>query len=154
MSVARVKQFLAERKCDLKVLALDRSTATVAEAAAAFGVAPGRIAKTLAIRRADGVVVIVVTAGDVRLDNKKCKIFFGGKIKMLDQSEVEAVTGHPVGGVCPFGLKADFPIYLDETLKAFDTVYPAAGATNAAVCMPPQTLQTLVGAQWADLTRT
>ncbi|MGB8602880.1 MAG: YbaK/EbsC family protein, partial [Rhizomicrobium sp.] len=140
MGVEQVRQFLTERGSDVQVMVLECSTATVADAAAAFGVTPGRIAKTLALRLADGRVVIVVAAGDARLDNKKCRHFFTGKVQMLGLDEVEAVTGHPVGGVCPFGLKEDFPIYLDQTLQGYDTVYPAAGATNAAVCMAPQVL--------------
>lgn len=151
MGVQQVRQFLIDKACDAVVM--EQSTATVADAAATFGVAPGRIAKTLALRLADGSVAIVVAAGDARLDNKKCRHFFNGKVQMLGLDEVETVTGHPVGGVCPFGLKENFPIYLDQTLQGYDTVYPAAGAPNAAVCMAPQALRDLVGGVWADLCR-
>ena len=153
MGIEQVRRYLAEKNSGIEVIELNRSTATVAEAAAAFDVEPGRIAKTLALRLKDGTVAIVVAAGDARLDNKKCRSFFGGKIQMLGLADVEAVTGHPVGGVCPFALKEPFPIYLDETLKAHDTVYPAAGGPNAAVRIAPRTLHDLVGAVWADLCR-
>lgn len=153
MGIEQVRQFLAMRGSAIEVMELDRSTATVADAAAAFGVAPGRIAKTLALRLANGSVAIVVTAGDMRLDNKKCRQYFGGKAQMLGLDEVEAVTGHPVGGVCPFGLREPFPVYLDVSLRAYETVYPAAGSTNAAVCVTPDVLRVLVGGIWTDVCR-
>lgn len=153
MGIEQVRQFLAMRGSAIDVMEMKCSTATVNDAAAAFGVTPGQIAKTLALRQADGSVAIVVAAGDVRLDNKKCRHYFGGKIQMLGLDEVETVTGHPVGGVCPFGLREPFPIYLDLSLQGYATVYPAAGATNAAVCIAPDILRTLVGGIWADLCR-
>lgn len=151
MGIEQVRRHLAARGSDIRIVERAVSTATVAEAAAAFAVEPGRIAKTLALRLKNGTVAIVVTAGDARLDNKKARAFFGGKVQMLGLDEVEAVTGHPVGGVCPFGLKEPFPIYLDETLKAYDDVIPAAGATNAAIRIAPETMRALTDARWADL---
>ena len=102
------------------------STATVADAAAALGVAPGRIAKTLAVRAGDETFLLVAR-GDARLDNGKCKAEFGARPRMLGPEETLALTGHPVGGVCPFGLATPLPVYLDVSLRAFDLVYPAGG---------------------------
>ncbi|MFG3756446.1 YbaK/EbsC family protein, partial [Klebsiella pneumoniae] len=106
--------------------------ATVALAAEAFGVTPERIAKTLSLRVGDQVL-LVVTCGTARLDNKKARAVFGGKVRMLGAEEVVAATGHPVGGVCPFGLPTPLPVYCDVSLRAFDEVVPAAGSTNSAV---------------------
>jgi prolyl-tRNA editing enzyme YbaK/EbsC (Cys-tRNA(Pro) deacylase) len=152
MSLASVKSFLAEHAPDLSVIELASSTATVALAAEAHGVEPGRIAKTLSLRVGDDVVLLV-TRGDVRLDNQKFKATFRAKAKMLDAAEVEAATGHPVGGVCPFGLPRALRIYCDVSLNDFDEVLPAAGATNAAVRIRPARLAALTGADWVDVTR-
>lgn len=153
MGIEQVRRFLTEKNCAIEVIEFDRSTATVDEAAAAFGVEPGRIAKTLALRLKDGSVAIVVTAGTARLDNKKARASLGGKVQMLGLDEVEAVTGHPVGGVCPFALKKPFPVYLDITLKPYTEVFPAAGAANAALRIAPETMRNLVDGRWADLCR-
>jgi len=135
---------------DITVIELATSTATVAEAAAGHGVAPAQIAKTLSIRVGDQVA-LVVTRGDARLDNRKAKTVFGGKVRMLDLAEVEAITGHPVGGVCPFGLRAPLPVYCDVSLKAFDAVVPAAGSTHSAVRIAPARMAELTGAVWVDV---
>ncbi|SFL60786.1 YbaK/EbsC family protein [Methylobacterium pseudosasicola] len=150
MSLESVRAFFAENAPDIAVIELATSTATVAEAAAGHGVAPAQIAKTLSIRVGDQVA-LVVTRGDARLDNKKAKAVFGGKVRMLDLSEVEAATGHPVGGVCPFGLVAPLPIYCDVSLKAFDEVVPAAGSTHSAVRIAPDRMAALTGATWVDV---
>ena len=150
MSLDSVRAFFAEKAPDIAVLELETRTATVAEAAAAHGVAPAQIAKTLSIRVGDQVI-LVVTRGDARLDNKKAKAVFGGKVRMLDLSEVEAATGHPVGGVCPFGLSAPLPIYCDVTLQAFEEVVPAAGSTHSAVRIAPCRMAELTGATWVDV---
>ncbi len=150
MSLATVRAFLAEKAPDIVILELASSTATVAEAAAAHGVEPARIAKTLSLRVGTRII-LVVTRGDARLDNKKAKAAFGGKAKMLDAVEVEALTGHPVGGVCPFGLISPLPIYCDVSLKAFDEVVPAAGSTNSALFIAPQRMTEIVGADWVDV---
>lgn len=150
MSLESVRAFFAEKAPDIGVLELETRTATVAEAAAAHGVAPAQIAKTLSIRVGDQVI-LVVTRGDARLDNKKAKALLGGKVRMLDLSEVEAATGHPVGGVCPFGLSAPLPVYCDVTLQAFDEVVPAAGSTHSAVRIAPGRMAELAGATWVDV---
>ncbi len=151
MSLHSVKSFLAEHAPDLQVVELASSTATVALAAEAHGVDPGRIAKTLSLRiGAD--VVLLVTRGDVRLDNQKFKATFRAKPKMLDAAEVEAETGHPVGGVSPLGLARPLRVYCDVSLKDFDEVLPAGGATHAAVRLSPERLAALTGAEWVDVT--
>jgi prolyl-tRNA editing enzyme YbaK/EbsC (Cys-tRNA(Pro) deacylase) len=152
MSLDSVKAFLAAHAPDLTVIELAASTATVALAAEAHGVEPGRIAKTLSLRIGHEVVLLV-TRGDVRLDNQKFKATFRAKPTMLDASEVEAETGHPVGGVSPLGLARPLRVYCDASLKDFDEVLPAAGATNSAVRIPPERLATLAGAAWVDVTR-
>ena len=132
MSLESVRAWLAAHAPDLPLIEVAESTATVATAAAALGVAPGRIAKTLAVR-AGGHLFLLVARGDARLDNKKCKAEFGDRPRMLGPEETLAVTGHPVGGVCPFGLASDLPVYLDRSLADFDRVYPAAGSLNTSV---------------------
>ena len=152
MSLQSVKQFLAEHAPDITVIELTASTATVALAAEAHGVEPGRIAKTLSLRVGDDVVLLV-TRGDARLDNQKYKASFKAKAVMLDASEVEAATGHPVGGVSPFGLARPLRVYLDRSLQDYDEVLPAAGAINAAVRIRPERLAELTGGVWVDVTR-
>ncbi len=152
MSLASVKAFFAEHAPDLTVIETDASTATVALAAEAHGVEPGRIAKTLSLRLGDGVALLVAR-GDARLDNEKFKAEFRAKAKMLEFAEVEAETGHPVGGVCPFGLVKPLPIYLDVSLQDFDEVLPAAGAVNSAVRVTPERLAALTGGVWVDVTK-
>ncbi|ACI50906.1 YbaK/prolyl-tRNA synthetase associated region [Gluconacetobacter diazotrophicus PA1 5] len=150
MSLASVRAFLAEHAPDLDVIELAGSTATVAEAATAHGTIPDQIAKTISLRLGEQVV-LVVAAGTARLDNRKTKAVFGHKPRMLDRAEVEDLTGHPVGGVCPFGLKSPLPVYCDISLRAFDDVIPAAGAINSSVRLPPDRLATLTGATWVDI---
>lgn len=152
MSLESVKAFFAAHAPDLTVVETDASTATVALAAVAHGVEPGRIAKTLSVRLGDEVALLV-TRGDARLDNQKFKAQFRAKAKMLEFAEVEAATGHPVGGVCPFGLVKPLPIYLDTSLKDFDEVLPAAGAINSAVRITPDRLAALTGGTWVDVTK-
>lgn len=152
MSLASVRAFLSEHAPDLAVIELEASTATVALAAEAHGVEPGRIAKTLSLR-VGADVVLLVTRGDVRLDNQKFKAAFHAKPKMLDAAEVEAETGHPVGGVCPLGLTRPLRVYCDRSLQDFDEVLPAAGAINSAVRITPARLAALTGAEWVEVTR-
>lgn len=153
MSLQSVKTFLAAHAPDLQVIELEASTATVALAAEAHGVEPGRIAKTLSLRVGDEVIVLV-TRGDGRLDNQKFKARFKAKPRMLDAGEVEAETGHPVGGVSPLGLARPLRVYLDQSLQAFDEVLPAAGAINSAVRIAPARLAALTQAEWVDVVRT
>jgi prolyl-tRNA editing enzyme YbaK/EbsC (Cys-tRNA(Pro) deacylase) len=152
MSLESVRAWLAEHAPDLPIIETSESTATVAEAAEALGVEPGRIAKTLALR-INGTVVLLVTRGDARLDNIKTKAEFGGRPRMLDAEETLAVTGHAVGGVCPFGLATALPVYCDRSLLAFDIVYPAAGSLNSSVRVAPERLAALVSSGWVDVCR-
>ncbi len=150
MSLETVKVFFAAHAPDIAVIETAESSATVALAAAAHGVEPARIAKTLSLRVNDRVV-LVVARGDARLDNRKAKAALGGKPRMLDADEVVALTGHPVGGVCPFGLKTPLPVYCDVSLKAFDEVVPAAGSTQSAVRISPERMAALTQAEWVDV---
>ncbi len=152
MSRESVRAWLAARAPDLPVIEVAQSTATVATAAQALGVAPGRIAKTLAIRVSSDTFLLVAR-GDARLDNRKTKAAFGGRPRLLGPEETLALTGHPVGGVCPFGLASDVPVYLDLSVQAFDLVYPAAGSLNSSVEVTPERLFELVGERWVDLCR-
>jgi prolyl-tRNA editing enzyme YbaK/EbsC (Cys-tRNA(Pro) deacylase) len=152
MSLESVRADLARRAPDLKLIEVAQSTATVAEAAAALGVEPARIAKTLAVRAGD-LTFLVVARGDARLDNGKTKARFGARPRMLGAEETLALTGHPVGGVCPFGLATPLPVYLDVTLRDFDLVYPAAGSLTSSVVVSPQRLAALVSSGWVDLCR-
>jgi prolyl-tRNA editing enzyme YbaK/EbsC (Cys-tRNA(Pro) deacylase) len=150
VSLESVRAFFAEHAPDIAILETDGSSATVTLAAEAFGVEPARIAKTLSFRLGERVVLLV-TRGDARLDNKKTKAAFGTKPRMLDPGEVVAITGHPVGGVCPFGLPTPLPVYCDVSLKAFDEVVPAAGSTQTAVRISPERMAALTGAEWVDV---
>jgi prolyl-tRNA editing enzyme YbaK/EbsC (Cys-tRNA(Pro) deacylase) len=150
MSLLSVRQFLAEKAPDITILEMHTSTATVALAAAAHGVETGQIAKTLSLRVGDRVV-LVVTCGDARLDNRKSRAVFGGKVRMLGADEVEALTGHPVGGVCPFGLPEGLDVYCDLSLRAFTEVVPAAGSTHSALRVAPDRMADLAGATWVDV---
>ena len=152
MSLESVRAWLAENAPDLPLIEVDGTTATVETAARALGVEPGRIAKTLAVRAGDETFLLVAR-GDARLDNGKSKKAFGARPRMLVADETLALTGHPVGGVCPFGLATRLPVYLDESLKAFDVVYPAGGSLNTSVKVPTDRLFDLVGERWVDLTR-
>ena len=152
MSLASVRAWLARHAPDLPLIEVEASTATVATAADALGVEPGRIAKTLAVR-AGADVFLLVARGDARLDNRKTKAEFGARPRMLGAEETLALTGHPVGGVCPFGLARPIPVYCDVSLRAFDMVYPAAGSLNTSVKVTPERLFDLVGTRWVDICR-
>jgi prolyl-tRNA editing enzyme YbaK/EbsC (Cys-tRNA(Pro) deacylase) len=152
VSLDSVRAWLAAHAADLRIIEVEESTATVATAAKALGVEPGQIAKTLAVRAGEQVFLLC-TRGDTRLDNRKSKDEFGARPRMLGPEETFELTGHPVGGVCPFGLKRSIPVYLDVSLKAFDMVYPAAGSLNTSVEVPTERLFSLVGERWVDLCR-
>ncbi|MEA3057916.1 MAG: hypothetical protein QOF34_731 [Sphingomonadales bacterium] len=152
MSAESVQAWLAEHAPDLKLIEVADSTATVETAAKALGVEPGRIAKTLAVRAGDHLFLLVAR-GDARLDNRKCKDEFGARPRMLGPEETFEMTGHRVGGVCPFGLKNPLPVYLDVSLQAFDVVYPAGGSLNTSVEVPTERLFALVAERWVDLCR-
>ena len=150
MSLESVRAWLADHAPDLPLIEVEESTATVAEAALALGVEPGRIAKTLAVRVKDEAFLLVAR-GDARLDNAKSKAEFSGRPRMLGAEETLALTGHPVGGVCPFGLATALPVYCDVSLREFDLVYPAAGSLSSSVEVTPGRLFELVGERWVDL---
>ena len=153
MSIDFVRAFFAEKAPEIAVIEAATSSATVPLAAVAYGVEPGRIAKTLSLRIAERVILIVAS-GTARMDNKKVKAQFGGKPKMLGLEEVAEITGHEVGGVCPFGLKSPLPVYCDVSLRAFDIVVPAAGSTHSAVKITPARLAELTAAEWVDVCET
>lgn len=150
MSQQSVRDFFASRNLDIPIIELQVSTATVALAAEAHGVEAGRIAKTLAFRLNGGRAILLVARGDARIDNRKFKDVFG-KGKMLSPPEVVELTGHPVGGVCPFGLAQPLSIYLDRSLKDFDEVLPAAGGIHSAVRISPAQLAEVTDGQWVDV---
>ena len=152
MSLESVRAWLAAHAPDLPIIEVEESTATVATAAAALGVEPGRIAKTLAVRVGDATFLLVAR-GDARLDNAKTKAALGGRPRMLGAEETLALTSHPIGGVCPFGLATPLPVYCDASIRDFDTVYPAAGSLNSSVEVTPDRLFDLVGDRWVDLCR-
>ncbi len=149
MSLESVRADLARKAPDIAIIHHELSTATVMDAALAHGCEPGQIAKTLSLRLGDKVVLLVAR-GDARLDNKKAKAALGAKPRMLSAEEVEAITGHPVGGVTPFGLASELPVYCDVSLKAFEEVIPAAGNRNSSLRISPDRLAALVNATWVD----
>ncbi|WP_136068627.1 YbaK/EbsC family protein [Modicisalibacter radicis] len=153
MSLQSVRSHLADQAPDIVVIELATSTATVALAAEAHGVEPGQIAKTLLFRVGERSVLIVAS-GDARIDNRKIREAFAAKAKMLDARTVQDLTGHPVGGVCPFGLATPLPVYCDESLRDFDEVLPAAGTPRSAVRIAPERLAALTRAEWVDVCRT
>lgn len=150
MSIELVRAFFAENAPDISVIELDKSSATVALAAEAFGVTPSEIAKTLSLRVGERIL-LVVTCGTARLDNKKARAAFGGKPRMLNAEEALHATGHPVGGICPFGLETPLQVYCDVSLKTFSEVVPAAGSINSAVRISPQRMAELTHAEWVDV---
>ena len=132
MAIEKVKEFFSKYDMTGRILEFDVSSATVELAAAALGCEPERIAKSLSFLVDDGAV-LVVTAGDARIDNPKYKAQFGTKAKMLSPEQVESLVGHAVGGVCPFGINPGVKVYLDVSLKRFETVFPACGSSNSAI---------------------
>jgi len=146
MSLQSVQQFFADNAPEIEVIELNQSTATVALAAAAHRVEPGQIAKTLSLK-VKNEVILVVAKGDARLDNKKLKETFGAKARMLSSDEVVTITGHPVGGVCPFGLENPLSVYCDK----YPEVLPAAGAIHSAVRISPERMAELTSAKWVDV---
>lgn len=150
MSLESVRAFFAEKAPEIEVIVTEQSSATVELAAIAHGVEPDQIAKTICLRAGDQVM-LVVAKGTARLDNRKFKDAFSAKPRMLGGDDVVELTSHPIGGVCPFGLPQPLPIYCDVSLKAFDIVVPAAGATNSAVRIAPQRIVELTSAEWVDV---
>lgn len=151
MSFDKVKQYFESHGAGDKVLWLEHSSATVELAAEAVGCEPARIAKTLSFL-VDDHPVLILTAGDVKIDNKKYKGFFHSKAKMIPGDQVEDLIGHPPGGVCPFVIKPGIDVYLDESLKRFDIVYPAAGSGNSAIRLTLPELEFFSGcSNWIDV---
>lgn len=151
MSIERVKAYFKKYGMEEKILEFAVSSATVELAAAALHCAPQRIAKTLSFL-VDGHAILVVTAGDAKIDNHKYKEQFGTKAKMLSPEEAEQLVGHAVGGVCPFAVNEDVTVYLDGSLKRFETVFPACGSSNSAIELTIPELEKYSGyTQWVDV---
>lgn len=151
MSLERAKAYLKEYKMEDQIREFPVSSATVELAAEALHTEAGRIAKTLSFL-VDGEAVLIVCAGDARIDNAKYKAFFRAKAKMLAPDEVEERIGHAIGGVCPFGIKEGVRVYLDETLKKYETVFPACGSSNSAIELTiPQLEQLAKPVCWVDV---
>ena len=151
MSLAKAKKYLEEKGYVDHIIELEDSSATVELAAQALGVEPGMIAKTLSFLIGD-TPILILTEGTARIDNHKYKDTFHTKAKMIPFEEVENWIGHAPGGVCPFGIKEGVKVYLDESLKQFDTVYPAAGNDHSAVKLTIAELEEVAGAVgWVDV---
>ncbi|MDU2064898.1 MAG: YbaK/EbsC family protein [Sporomusaceae bacterium] len=151
MSIDRVKNYFKQFGMTERVLELAESSATVELAAQALHCEPERIAKTLSFRSGESVL-LVVAAGDAKIDNRKYKEFFGEKAKMLGFDEVEPLVGHAVGGVCPFGINTGIPVYMDVSLKRFTTVFPACGSANSAIELTIPELENYAKCQeWVDV---
>lgn len=151
MSLERAKNYLKNYGLDEAVMEFDVSSATVAEAAVAIGCAPEEIAKSISFM-VDGQAILVVASGNSKIDNSKFKAEFATKAKMLAFDEVEPLIGHAVGGVCPFGVCENVKIYLDVSLKAYETIYPACGSSNSAIKLTPPELEKIVPfVKWVDV---
>jgi prolyl-tRNA editing enzyme YbaK/EbsC (Cys-tRNA(Pro) deacylase) len=151
MAIEKVKEYFAKYGIEDRVLEFDVSSATVELAAQAVGCEPGRIAKTLSFKVKEDTILIV-TAGDVKIDNHKYKTRFGAKAKMLTPEEAERLIGHAVGGVCPFALNDGVTVYIDESLKRFETVFPACGSSNSAIELTMEELEKYSGfLAWVDV---
>ena len=151
MAIEKVREFLKEFDLDGKIQEFDVSSATVELAAEALGCEPERIAKSITFT-VDGGAVLIVTAGDTKIDNSKYKAQFGTKAKMLSFDQVEELIGHAVGGVCPFAVNEGVKVYLDKSLKRFDTVFPACGSSNSAIELTLDELEKASGyIEWIDV---
>ena len=151
MSIEIVKEYFAQFGMEERVLEFEMSSATVELAAIALNCKPQRIAKTLSFL-VDGAPILIVTAGDANIDNAKYKARFGTKAKMLTPEDVIALVGHAVGGVCPFAIKEGVTVYLDESLKRFDTIFPACGSGNSAIELTiPELEQYSAFSAWVDV---
>lgn len=151
MSIEIVRDYLKQFQADDRILEFETSSATVELAAQAVGCIPARIAKTLSFYTADGCMLIVA-AGDAKIDNSKFKHFFGYKAKMLNAEDVATMTNHAIGGVCPFGVPENVAVYLDKSMQRFDTIFPACGSSNSAIELDCDTLFTYSRAkEWIDV---
>ncbi len=153
MAIEVVREYLKQWGADKRIIEFPTSSATVELAAQAAGCEPARIAKSLSFL-VDDHAVLIVTAGDVKVDNAKYKALFHTKAKMLNADQVTEMIGHAVGGVCPFGVKEGVEIYLDESLKRFETVFPAAGSSNSAIELTLEELEKFSGStKWVDVSK-
>ena len=153
MSIEKVREYFKTVGIEDRILEFSVSSATVALAAEALGCEPERIAKTLSFVSGDGCI-LVVAAGDAKIDNGKFKAEFGMKAKMADFGEVARLCGHAAGGVCPFAVNEGVPVYLDASLKRFDFVYPAAGSSNSAIKLTIEELEKYSSyVKWVDVTK-
>lgn len=151
MSVEKVKQYFAEFGMEDRVMEFPVSSATVQLASQALGCEPGRIAKTLSFL-VKGKPILILMAGDEKIDNKKFKAQFGAKAKMPTADETESLIGHAAGGVCPFAVNEGIDVFLDESLKRFETVFPACGSSNSAIELTIKELETYSGyVSWVDV---
>ena len=153
MSLESVKKFFQDNRLPLEVIESTSDTSTVKLAAEAFGIKEDEIAKTMGYKLKNGEYILILSKGTAKLDNKKFKSFFQEKAVMIPFDEVFEATGHPVGGVCPFGLKTPLKIYLDRTLKEFDTVFPAGGSSNSAVKISVNMLAEITQGKWVDISK-
>lgn len=154
MAIEKVKEYFKTKGMEDRIREFEVSSATVALAAEALGCEENRIAKTLSFHVQEKVVLIVA-AGDARIDNSKYKAFFGTKAKMLAFDEAEELIGHAVGGVCPFAVNPGVEVYLDESLKRFETVFPACGSSNSAIELTIKELEDYSGfISWIDVCKT
>lgn len=140
MSKEAVKEYFKQYGMENKILQFEESSATVELAAKAIGCKPEHIAKTLSFK-VDNKAILIVMAGDAKIDNSKYKEEFNTKAKMLSLNEVEEMIGHKIGGVCPFGIKEEVKVYLDNSLKRFEHIYPAAGSSNSAIKLSIEELE-------------
>ncbi len=153
MAIDKVREYFSEYGIADRIREFDVSSATVELAARALGCEPCRIAKTLSFL-VNGQAVLIVAAGDAKIDNPKYKTQFGTKVKMLTPDEAEKMVGHAVGGVCPFGINEGVMVYLDESLKRFSTVFPACGSSNSAIELSVDELEKYSGCvSWIDVCR-
>ena len=151
MAIDKVREYFREYGMEDRIQEFEVSSATVALAAQALGCAPQRIAKTLSFL-VDGQAILIVAAGDVKIDNTKYKKQFGTKAKMLSPDEVNEMVGHAIGGVCPFAVNDGVKIYLDESLKRFETVFPACGSSNSAIGLTIPEMEKYAGEEgWVDV---
>lgn len=153
MAIERAREHLRKYGMEGKIRVLEQSSATVELAALALGVEGARIAKTLSYMVNDGPILIVA-AGDIRVDNRKFKDTFKTKAKMLTADQAETLIGHAVGGVCPFGINEGVKVYLDESLKRFESVFPACGSSNSAIELTIEELEKVSEfSQWVDVAK-
>lgn len=151
MSIDKVRAYMKQFGAENRIIEFPVSSATVELAAQAAGCAPERIAKTLSFLVGE-TPVLIVAAGDAKVDNAKYKAFFHAKAKMIPGDQVEEIIGHAVGGVCPFGINPGIEVYLDESLRRFTTVFPACGSSNSAIEVTMEELETYSGSsRWIDV---